>query len=80
MGFGQTQSLIKYVGIIKDMYNNVMTSVWTSDGDTHDLPIRIGIQESALSPYLLVLAMDEVTRDIQVDILWCMLFTDDTEK
>jgi hypothetical protein len=27
MGFGQTQSLIKYVGIIKDMYNNVMTSV-----------------------------------------------------
>ena len=26
----------KYVGLIKDMYNNVVTSVRTSDGDTDD--------------------------------------------
>ena len=31
----------KYVGLIKDMYNNVVTSVRTSDGDTDDFPIRI---------------------------------------
>ena len=56
----------KYVGLIKDMYNNVVTSVRTSDGDTDDSPIRIGLyQGSALSPYLFALLMDEVTRDVQ---------------
>ena len=55
----------KYVGLIKDMYSNVVTRVRTSDEDTDDFPIRIGLQGSALSPYLLALVMDEVTRDIQ---------------
>ena len=40
----------KYVGLIKDMYNNVVTSVRTSDGDTDDFTIRIGLhQGSALT-------------------------------
>jgi hypothetical protein len=60
------------------MYDNVMTSVQTSDGETNDFPISIGLhQESALSPYLFVLVTDEVTRDIQCGIPLCMLFVDD---
>ena len=60
------------------MYNNVMTSVRTIDGDTEDFPIKIGLhQGSALSLYLFALVMDKVTRDIQGDISWCMLFADD---
>ena len=35
---------VEYVRLIKDMYNNVVTSVRTSDGDTNDFPIRIGLQ------------------------------------
>ena len=31
----------KYVELVKDMYNNVMTSVRTSDEDTDDFLIRI---------------------------------------
>ena len=68
----------KYITLIKDMYDNVVTSVRTSDVDTDDFPIKIGLHlGSALSPYLFALVMDEVTRDIQGDIPWCMLFADD---
>jgi hypothetical protein len=68
----------KYITLIKDMYDSVVTSVRTSDGDTNDFPINIGLhQGSALSPYLFALVMDEVTRDIQGGIPWCLLFADD---
>src|SRR6266540_1175611 len=68
----------KYITLIKDMYHDVMTCVRTCDGDTDNFPIKIGLhQGSALSPYLFILVMDEVTRDIQDDIPWCMLFADD---
>jgi hypothetical protein len=70
--------LSKYITLIKDMYDNVVTSVRTSDGDTNDFSINIGLhQGSALSPYLFALVMDDVTRDIQCGIPWCMLFADD---
>jgi hypothetical protein len=56
----------KYITLIKDMYNNVVTSVRTSDGATNDFLINIGLhQGSALSPYLFALVMDEVTRHIR---------------
>jgi hypothetical protein len=55
-----------------------VTSVQIGDRDTNDFPINIGLhQGSALSPYLFALVMDEVTRDIQGGIHWCMLFVDD---
>jgi hypothetical protein len=68
----------KYITLNKDMHDNVVTSVRTSDGDTNDFSINIGLhQGSALSPYLFALVMDEVTRDIQGGITWCILFADD---
>ena len=63
---------------MQDMYNNVVTSARTNDGNTDYFLIKIGLhQGSALSPYLFALVMDEVTRNIQGDIHWCMLFADD---
>ena len=68
----------KYISLIKDMYNNVVTSVRAGDGETDTFPITIGLhQGSALSPYIFDLVIDEVTKDIQGDIPWCMLFADD---
>jgi hypothetical protein len=63
---------------IQMLEDNVVTSVWTSDGDINNFPINIELhQGSTLSPYLLDFVMDEVTRDIQSGISWCMLFADD---
>jgi hypothetical protein len=56
---------IIHIILIKDMYDNVVTSVRISDGDTNDFLINIGLyHRSALSPYLFDLVMDEVIRDI----------------
>ena len=68
----------KYITLVKDMYHDVVICVRTCNGDTDDFPIKIGLHQwSALSSSLFALMMDEVTRDIQGDIPWCMLFTDD---
>jgi hypothetical protein len=59
------------------MYDNVVTSVQTSGRDTNDFLINIGLHQwSALSPYLFALVMDEVIRDTQGGIPWCILFAD----
>ncbi|EMS60091.1 Retinoblastoma-related protein 1 [Triticum urartu] len=54
----------KYITLIKDMYDNVLTSVRTSDVDTDDFLIKDRTASG-------------VTRDIHEDIPWCMLFVDD---
>ena len=56
----------KYVTLIKNMYNNVVTNVRTNDGNTDYFPIKIGLhQGSALSLYLFASVMDEVTRNLK---------------
>ncbi|KAM2605119.1 hypothetical protein TB2_033955 [Malus domestica] len=45
--------------------------------DKQRFPITVGLhQGSSLSPYIFALVMDELTRHIQDDIPWCMLFAD----
>jgi Reverse transcriptase (RNA-dependent DNA polymerase) len=68
----------KYVTLIKDMYTNIVTCVRACNGESNIYPIKIGLhQVSALSPYIFTLVIDEITKDIQGDIPWCMLFADD---
>jgi hypothetical protein len=55
----------KYVTLIKDMYTNVVACVRTFEIGLH--------QGSALSQYIFTLVMNEITKDIQGDILWYML-------
>ena len=68
---------IKYIDIIKDMYDGVVTNVRTRGGITSDFSIIIGLhQGSALSLFLLAIVMDELTRAIQDEIPCFMLFAD----
>ena len=49
---------IKYIDIIKDMYNEVVTNVRTCGGITSDFSIMIGLhQESAFSLFLFAIVM-----------------------
>jgi hypothetical protein len=43
----------KYITLIRDMYDNVVTSVRTRDSEIETFPILIGLQQGlALSPFM----------------------------
>jgi len=69
---------IIYNDIITDTYDRVVANVRTCGGITSDFSITIGLhQGSTLSPFLFAIVMDELTRAIQDEKLWCMLFVHD---
>lgn len=62
--------LIRYDDAIKDMYNWVVTVVYTVWGETCEFLIKIGLhQGSILIPCLFALAINESIRNIQEDII-----------
>ena len=78
VGFRKKGVTKRYIELVKDMYDGAITSIKTTIGETSEFPITVGLhQGSALSPYLFALVMDELTKHIQDDIPWCMLFADD---
>ncbi|GKA98392.1 ataxia telangiectasia mutated family protein [Tanacetum coccineum] len=68
----------RYIKVIKDMYDGAKTRVRTSIGNMEFFPVEVGIhQGSTISPYLFALILDELSRWIQEDIPWCLIFADD---
>ncbi|KAF0764561.1 uncharacterized protein FWK35_00003122 [Aphis craccivora] len=66
------------INIIEDMYEVSNTKVKSLVGKTEDF--RAGVREyhgSALSPNLFSLVIDKITKRIQGEVPWCMLFADD---
>jgi len=60
---------IKYIDIIRDMYDGVVTNVRTCGGIISDFSITIRLhQKSVLSPFLFAIVMDELTRAIKNEI------------
>ena len=60
---------IKYIDIIRDMYDGVVANIRTCGGITSDFSVTIGLhQGSASSPFLFSIVMDEFTRTIQDEI------------
>ena len=67
-----------YIRAIKDMYDGAKTWVRMVGGDSEYFPVEMGLhQGSVLNPFLFALVMDELTRSIQEEVPWCMLFADD---
>ena len=68
----------RYIDLVKDMYVDISKNMRTCGGLTKGFPITIGLhQGSALSPFLFATVIDEITRPIQEEVPWCMLFADD---
>ena len=60
---------VVFMRVIKDIYDRVRTKVRTLVEDMGDFPIDIGLhQESALSPFLFTIVIDDLTREIQDEI------------
>nr|XP_009615394.1 uncharacterized protein LOC104108115 [Nicotiana tomentosiformis] len=70
--------LVAYIRVIKDMYEGAKTWVTTAGEDSDYFPVEMGLhQGSALSLFLFALALDTLTCNIQWEVPWCMLFSDD---
>ncbi|KAG5611020.1 hypothetical protein H5410_022301 [Solanum commersonii] len=60
------------------MYERAKTRVRTVGGDSEHFPMDMGLHPgSTLSLFLFALVIDVLTRDIQEDMSWCMLFVDE---
>jgi len=67
-----------YIRVIKDMYAGGRTSVRTPVRVTNDFFVGMGLHQGfALNPFLFTLVMDELTREIQDELPWSILFADD---
>ncbi|XP_071728115.1 secreted RxLR effector protein 78-like [Rutidosis leptorrhynchoides] len=68
----------RYIRAIMDMYDGAKSYVRTLVGNTEYFPKEVGLhQGSALSPFLFALILDELSRGIQENIPWCLIFADD---
>lgn len=58
------------------MYNGVIASVRTLEGETNSFSIAMCLhQGSGLSPYLFAIVINLI-KHIQDEVPWCMLFVD----
>ena len=68
----------KLVRLVEMMYRRTRTKVLTTVGETETFEVSVGLhQGSALSPFLFVLVMDVLSREIRNEELWELLYADD---
>ncbi|KAK3510278.1 hypothetical protein QTP70_032702, partial [Hemibagrus guttatus] len=68
----------KYVRVVQDMYERSRTVVRCAVGQTEEFKVEVGLhQGSALSPFLFVMVMDQLSEEVKQESPWTMMFADD---
>ncbi|KAK6757912.1 hypothetical protein RB195_015624 [Necator americanus] len=68
----------EYVRWTKLLYAKPTSVVRCAVGTSRPFPVRVGVhQGSSLSPLLFILCMDKITKEIQKQHPWTLLFADD---
>ena len=69
---GVPEQLIKWVQML---YINTNSHVRHATGESDNFLVKVGVhQGSALSPLLFILVMDSITKDLQWEIPWTLLY------
>ncbi|XP_047482158.1 uncharacterized protein LOC125034449 [Penaeus chinensis] len=67
-----------YVKTVQDLFKGCRTKVRTLCGETEEFEVTVGVhQGSALSPFLFLVILECLTKDIRREAPWDMLFADD---
>ncbi|ETN79954.1 reverse transcriptase [Necator americanus] len=68
----------EYVRWTKLLYAKPTSVLRCAAGTSRPFPVQVGVhQSSSLSPLLFILCMDTITKEIQKQHLWTLLFADD---
>ena len=68
----------KIIRVIRMMYEGSETTIRTPYGNTRSFRVNVGVhQGSALSPFLFLVVLDTLSRELRDEELWEMLFADD---
>ena len=71
---GVPEQLIKWVQML---YINMNSHVTCAAGESVNFSVKVGVHlVSSLSPLPLILVMDTITRDLQWEIPWTLLYAD----
>ncbi|KAK3542731.1 hypothetical protein QTP70_000088 [Hemibagrus guttatus] len=68
----------KYVQVVQDMYERSRTVVRCIVDQTEAFKLEVGLhQGSALSPFLFVMVMDQLSEEVRQESPWTMMLADD---
>jgi len=66
------------ISAVMSMYKGAKTVVGTVYGNSSGFEVKVGMhQGSALSPLLLVIVMEAISREFRVALPWELLYADD---
>lgn len=73
------QISIHIIKIMQDMYRDSESTMRSTCGETREFTVKVGLCQGFVpSPYLFAIVLVEIMKEVRGDIMWCMIFAEDT--